>query len=304
MKNGRVEKIIVRICGGLGNQMFTYAVGERLARQYGVPLTYDLVEYFSSKYVFKKGVSTRTFQLACFRGPRRYRTWPLWRSLALWCVAAVELALGHNIFRRVLRAIGFHLFRSSNIYFPDPNEEIGHARAIYSTWLMFSTDLMPSREVLREEFALAEPLASENAALRSRMRSCESVSLHVRRTDYLCQQTPWTLPTDYYRRAIAEVNSRVEAPSWFIFSDDVDWCHRQFAFLPNVTFVDGNADRPWEDLELMKCCRHHVLANSTFSWWGAYLAYDETGVVVCPRTWPCTNKELPKTFLLDQWMRI
>ena len=299
-----VNKVITRICGGLGNQMFTYAVGERLARRYGVPLEYDLVEYFSSKYVFKKGISTRTFQLRCFKGPRRYCVWPLWRSLALWGVAAVELAIGHELVRRVLGCLGVHLFRSSNIYFPDPKDIGGDCRAVYSTWLMFSTDLMPPRKALVEEFALAEPLAPENAVLRNKMRTCESVSLHVRRTDYLTQPTPWNLSKDYYLRAIDRVNETAKEPHWFVFSDDLEWSRKEFAFLPNVTFVDGNSVRPWEDLELMKNCRHHVMANSTFSWWGSYLANDPNGLVVCPRVWPCCSDELPPTFLLPNWVRI
>lgn len=300
----RIRKVITRICGGLGNQMFTYAVGERLARKYGVPQEYDLIEYFSSKYIFRKGISTRTFQLSCFKGPRQYRKWPLWKSLAVYFFTAVELAIRHGALRRLLGFLGIHLHQSGNLYFPDADENPHGKRAIYSNWLMFSTEKMPSRAELMEEFALAEPLADRNVALRDRMRGVESVSLHVRRTDYLIQPMAWNLSMDYYRRAIDVIRDRVSNPKWFVFSDDPEWCRAQFADLPEVTFVTGNADCPWEDLELMKCCRHHVLANSTFSWWGAYLAYDETGIAICPGVWPCAGNDLPDTFILQRWIRV
>lgn len=300
-----VRKIVTRICGGLGNQMFTYAVGERLARRYGVPLAYNLIEYFSSKYVFKKGISTRTFQLRCFKGPRRYRVWPLWKALLDWGLSAVDLVVGHELRQRVLARLGIYLYRSASINFPPEIDVADGCHTMYLSSLVMSTDFMPSRDELQKEFSLAEPLDEQNAAIRERMKASESVSLHVRRTDYLTQSTPWALAPEYYRTAISLISKSVADPHWFIFSDDISWCRQIFAELSHVVFVEGNDARPWEDLELMKCCHHHILANSTFSWWGAFLSYDRNGIVVCPRKWgPDAPDKMPRTFVLDEWIQI
>jgi len=303
MRERAVDKVVTRICGGLGNQMFSYAVGERLARQYGVCQEYDLIEYFSSKYIFKKGISTRRFQLDCFAGPRQYGKWPIWKSLMLFAVAAVDLVVHHCFFERVLNIFGFHLHRSSDLFKIDADDDPHGRCKIYSTWLMLSMDKMPPREVLRKDFALSNPMKPQNVRWMEKIRDGESVSIHVRRTDYLIQATPWDLPWEYYLHAIDEVCRHVQNPHWYVFSDDSKWCREKFAFLQNVDFVDGNDACPWEDLELMKTCRHHIIANSTFSWWGAFLAEDPDGLTVYPKQWgPYVSSDLPGSFIPCGWI--
>lgn len=130
-----------------------------------------------------------------------------------------------------------------------------------------------------------------------------SVSLHIRRGDYLLalNGTP-ALGEAYYRRAINMMRQRVGNPQWFIFSDDIDWCRQKFVDLEGACFVTGNEDTPWEDIRLMSSCRNHIIANSTFSWWGAFLA-SEAGVTVCPNPWfkgmpTCADVMVPEDWLL------
>jgi hypothetical protein len=116
----------------------------------------------------------------------------------------------------------------------------------------------------------------------------------VRRGDYVslpaAARLHGALPLEHYRVAIAAVNARVREARWFVFSDDIVWCRASLGLPPEMThFVDHNqgADS-WQDLLLMAQCRHHVLANSSFSWWGAWLADCRFGtdrVVIAPRQW-------------------
>lgn len=300
-----VKKIITRICGGLGNQMFTYSVGERLARQYHVKQEFDLIEYFSSKYIFYKGLSTRQYQLNCFAGPRQYRTWPLGKSLALYFISAVDLVVKHDFLRKTLSLLGIHLYKSSNQFFPDADEDAHGKSIIYSTWLSFSTDKMPDRATLRKAFTLADPLSANSRSYLSQISASRSVSIHVRRTDYLVQPTSWALPIEYYKKAVATIRARVNDPQWIVFSDDPTWCKEQFSELEGAIFVTGNDACPWEDMELMKSCQHHILANSTFSWWSAYLSYNEKGLVYYPTNWGGgAPKNLPSTFIPKGWLGI
>jgi hypothetical protein len=134
---------------------------------------------------------------------------------------------------------------------------------------------------------LREPLAPTAAALAARLRAEESVCVHVRRGDYA--RNPQALavhglcPPEYYAAGIALVAARVSQPVYYVFSDEPDWVRAEFA--PGVPFtcIDSNADRPHVELHLMSSCRHFVIANSSFSWWGAWLSGG--GTVVAPRQW-------------------
>jgi len=113
------------------------------------------------------------------------------------------------------------------------------------------------------------------------------VSLHVRRGDYtLAAEGNIALPLDYYRRAIEFIRERFEDTTFFIFSDDIEFARRNLPAGMRQIFVEGNDDlSSHEDLRLMAACQHHVIANSSFSWWGAWLNPSPEKVVVAPRHW-------------------
>lgn len=138
-----------------------------------------------------------------------------------------------------------------------------------------------------------------------------SVFLHVRRGDYL---TPGTrayhglLGMDYYARAIDTVHSRVSNPYFFLFSDDPDWVASEFSFLQNYTVI-GKGRRAEEEMRLMMMCEHAIIANSSFSWWGAWLGdcgCDEKRTVVAPRNWFAVGPEVADAtdIVPDRWIKI
>jgi hypothetical protein len=142
------------------------------------------------------------------------------------------------------------------------------------------------------------------------MEAVESVSLHVRRGDYVsnarANAVHGTCSLAYYRQAIALVRERVIAPRFFIFSDDISWAraHLSFDDAP-ATFVDWNGpEAPQEDLRLMARCRHHVIANSSLSWWGAWLSTTPGQIVVSPRDWFSTNNDRARDVVPERWIRI
>jgi hypothetical protein len=113
-----------------------------------------------------------------------------------------------------------------------------------------------------------------------------AVSIHVRRGDYLHHNNLGGMCTiDYYKHAIEYISSHTCMPHFFIFSDDVEWVKETF-IMENVTFVDHNRGKDsWQDLYLMSKCKHNIIANSTFSWWGAYLNSNERKIVIAPKYW-------------------
>lgn len=109
----------------------------------------------------------------------------------------------------------------------------------------------------------------------------ETCSIHVRRGDYINLQDHHPLqPIDYYKTAVSLIGND---KTYFIFSDDIEWCKLNFSFLNNVVFVEGNED--YEDLYLMSFCKNNIMANSSFSWWGSWLNENNNKKVIAPKLW-------------------
>lgn len=169
--------------------------------------------------------------------------------------------------RRLWPLIYFKGFYQDERYFKDIADEVRRAFA-------FDVNLAGDRT----RRLLAQIEADPNA-----------VSLHVRRGDYL-QEATWrttgcVCQLPYYRDAVRAVGAKVRQPRYYVFSDDIDWAMTNLQ-LPDATFVTWNKGRDsWQDMLLMSRCRHHVICNSTFSWWGAWLGTAPGGITVAPARW-------------------
>jgi hypothetical protein len=133
--------------------------------------------------------------------------------------------------------------------------------------------------------------------------SCNSVSIHVRRGDYLKSSTHETLSITYYQKAIRIINNNVTYPFFFIFSDDIAWARFYFKNT-NMFFVNINQkNKSYIDMQLMSFCKHNIIANSTFSWWSAWLNENNEKIVIVPNNWFKTGKK-PDGLLLKNWIKI
>lgn len=272
--------IIVRLLGGLGNQMFQYAFGRRLADGLGVPLKLDVTAFDT------------------FYDKRRY-------ELGGLCVAA-ELATAEEIarasqgrfpglrarLRRVLAAIP-----------PEPRTVIHERDYAFDPAMLRLPDgayldgywqseryFDAVAERLRRELVPCTPLHASAAGLAQRMSQGNSVSLHIRRGDYVHEpevsSVHLTCDDAYYARCLAHIAAHVEAPQLYVFTDEPEWVreHMHFPF-PATLVADTCRASDVEELWLMHFCRHHILANSSFSWWGAWLDARPNKLVLLPRRW-------------------
>lgn len=279
-----MNQLIIRVNGGLGNQLFQYAFGYALARRLGRELRLDLTDFS----VFKG----RTYQLDHFKGPAATPRWSALRARLFFLAWAVDKRVSPRLAARLYAAQRVRVLRSDRLFDVDPllqDHRLAEARedlcvaGCYGLLPYFDERL----DELRAAFAPAAPAEGRNAALLRELEASDSsVSLHVRRSDYLwASNGSPALDFGYYRNAVDTVRRRVPNPRWTVFSDDIPWCREAFAFLGGARFVDGNEEAPWEDLRLIAACRHHVLANSTFSQWGALLGRDPAGLTVYPQKW-------------------
>jgi hypothetical protein len=143
-------------------------------------------------------------------------------------------------------------------------------------------------DVIRQDFTLKTDLGERNRAVLSRVRGGPSAFIHVRRGDYLAAHYVdlfGVCDIEYYRRGLEILRSRVGDPRIFVFSDDPTWAREQLARGTDVEIVDWNGDHPAFDIALMQACQHAVIANSSFSWWGAWLGERPGRTVIAPRVW-------------------
>lgn len=269
--------IAASLTGGLGNQMFQYAAGRSLALRLGTELVLNLWNLGRHS----PNATPRSYAL----GPFRIRA-DLRRRVISHRPLRKERS-AHGIVRdRVRNAVArFRILEEG------PS---GLCSEFFSAqdWTLLdgfwqSPAYFADHESrIREEFAFRVPPAGRTADLLGQIASTNSVSVHVRRGDYVTNEYVSTrmgaLDEPYYRRAIDTIAEQSTGIHLFVFSDDLSWCREHLNGPWPVTFASG---APADDLRLMSACRHHVIANSSFSWWGAWLDPRPDKLVVAPKEW-------------------
>ena len=272
--------VIVRLTGGLGNQLFQYAAALRVALITGSPLRLDI--------------------LSLARDSKRcYSLWPYQISATLAGDAEITFFQGrerlrtakHALYERIpARWRRWHWVRQPSLRFYPP--VLGLQGSVYldGSWQSerYFGDIT---DRLRSEFTLSAPLTGRNEALARQIESMPStVSLHVRRGDYVdhaaTQAIHEVCSPDYYAAAVLRLAGSEDKSHVFVFSDDTTWVKTNVHLPLPMTIVDHNpADQAHEDLRLMSLCRHHIIANSSFSWWGAWLGRKPGKMVFAPNRW-------------------
>lgn len=260
--------IVVRLVGGLGNQLFQYAAGRALALRLGVGLGLD-TRFYAGK---RRG----QYALDAFA----VRTDPL-DGIAL---PPSDRALG-GIIRRFEKT-PFSVFREGNATF-DPTVPALPDWTYLEGYFQSDRYFADHADTIRRDLAVLPPPTPPNADMAERIAGSCAVSVHVRRGDYVTNRKVaarlGALDPTYYRHAADYIAERLD-PVFFLFSDDPDWAEANLRF-DNPVVVVRQPDPAYEDLRLMAACRHHIIANSSFSWWGAWLNSLSDKIIVAPRMW-------------------
>lgn len=260
--------------GRLGNNLFQYAFGRALAEKHGVPLFLD-ASWFNERtwpYVSPLG------RLPAFSSGRA----ALRRPFSLGS-RILKKATGRHHWELIgkpviLEAENNHSFAPGLLDSPSDCVVLGY----FQTPLYFRG----IEEILREELSTSDlGLEAGHEELAERLRSPSSVAVHVRRTDYVGNQNLVLLDRSFYQRAMDRICKAVPNARFFVFSDDPAWCRD--AFKSEDCEVAGHADlfNPLLDLHLMSLASHHIIANSSFSWWAAWLGKKDGQQVLMPGQW-------------------
>jgi len=182
-------------------------------------------------------------------------------------------------------------YREPHFHYDPAFETLGPKTSLFG-YFQSERYFSPIAEILRKYFSPREPLGTDSADTLRWIERCPlPVSVHIRRGDYLKPGTAefhGILGEPYYREALGHIEARLgETAEFFVFSDDPAAAEQVLNFMPasRLTHVRGDPERPWEDMALMARCQHHVIANSSFSWWGAWLNCSPDKIVVAPRNW-------------------
>jgi hypothetical protein len=286
--------IIVRMKGGLGNQMFQYAAGRAAALKTGLPLVLDKRHYNRSR---EHGYGLDRFRLA---------DTPM--DAAKLPPAPREQPVAHALWRLLKRQP--QLQREAGVAF-DPAIAAISGPAWIEGYFQSERYFADHADTIRAELTLAAPPDQENARWLAGIEAePHAVSLHVRRGDYVRNAQfaarHGTCTPDYYARALAHIADKTGTePVVYAFSDDPDWV-RDNLHLPAEIRIPGHNDaaRNTEDLRLMSACRHHIVANSSFSWWGAWLNPRADKIVAAPARWFADPDYHNPDIWAEGWTRI
>lgn len=270
--------------GGLGNQLFQYATARRLALRLGVELAAD-----TSWHDRRLPHTThRPFELSRLRValrtlPPRERRW--------------ARVAGHPILGRLPLGNPWTVLRERSMAY-DPGVLRCADRTLLHGYFQSPRYFEEVRDTLLSELEPVDPPSPEDLSLLASMATSESVSVHVRRGDYVTLSAAaayhGTCSPGYYRAAFELVASKVEDPVVFVFSDDPAWARANLRFPAPTHYVDHNPpEAAPQDLRLLAGCRHAIIANSSFSWWGAWLGKQQGKLVVAPRRWFADGRPTP-----------
>ena len=284
--------IIAHIMGGLGNQMFQYAAGLRLAIRLNTTLKLD-VSWFAQQGKRDYGLSHFDFCPSFVTSVESYLF--TGDSRGGFTEALHRLRQRHRLMRGLMRRC-LRLWNPAPRVYEEPCLDydpgfLSLPNNIYLLGYWQSEKYFSSiADVVRRRFTFRESMSAQVERWAREIQGCESVGVHVRRGDYV--QDPYTkrffgvLPLEYYRRAHDMILENVQQPRFFVFSDEPDWVASHFEFPSPFAVVTGKeAHAGQDDLRLMSLCRHHVIANSSFSWWGAWLSQNDHKIVIAPKRW-------------------
>ncbi len=296
--------IIVQLLGGMGNQMFQYALGKHLSIKNNAALKLDtstLLDWAPGRHLVNRSFDLDIFniniEIATKKDISRYST---------------------QLMTRPEKVI-FHLKRKLNINPAYKEKAFNYDEAVlqlkddqYLAGLWQSYKYFEEIDTqIRSDFQVKEPISNNSAEIEQQIKQTNSVCINIRRTDYVSvKQTADVLGfigLEYYRDAIGLLKNKITDLNIFVFSDDIEWCKQNLntGTIP-ITYVDhSHAGKKFGDyFQLMQACKHFIIPNSTFAWWAAWLNTSKNKIVIAPKKWMNDTSINTKDLVPASWIRI
>jgi len=220
-----------------------------------------------------------------------------------------------SLVAKVLRKLRKKPIPLSNYYYKEPHYNFdanvydSKGASYFEGYWQSEKYFLEYREQLLQEFILKKELSNQSKAYRKKILSTASISLHIRRGDYVTNahtnSVHGTCSMIYYRTSVEEIKSQIIDAHFFIFSDDLVWAKENLNSIENITFIDLAKDVPdHEEMILMSLCKHNIIANSSFSWWGAWLNQNNKKIVIAPKQWFTDTSINTNDLIPSSWTRL
>ena len=284
--------IVLTLKDGLGNQLFQYAAAKSLAAKLKTKVKLDTSS-------FKKN-HLRTYSLNNFSIDEKFI------SGAEHFLLRAANAISKTLNKAGIKMRSYRYFEQG-LEFNPAFFDTKNNSYIEGYW-QSEKNFEDIEDIIRKQLQVKSQPDQKNAAIIAQMNASDSVSLHIRRGDYVIDATTNSIHgvcgLDYYEAAIQYIKANVVSPSFFIFSDDMEWV-KQNLQIPGslVAYMDHNGEKDYEDLRLMYSCKHNVIANSSFSWWGAWLNSNGGKIIIAPKNW-FKSTRTNSSLLPESWIKL
>jgi|SRR3989344_5899153 len=292
--------IIVRLQGGMGNQMFQYALGRSLAIKNNVQLGLDLTFLLDRTHI--PNFTFRDYQLCNF-------------NIEANVVSKKDVPFLHRkynlgIFMRYIDYIRRKLLPTSGkekvgYHFDPVILNLGQNVYLEGWWQSYKY-FVEYQNIIRKDFTLKNPPASNIQILGNEISNTNSLCIHIRRGDYVGNKHHEIIGKEYYNKGIEKIKSLTKIDKIYVFSDDIKWCEENIKFeFPTIFVGDEYAGEKDEGhMYLMSKCHYFIIANSSFSWWGAWLADYKDTIVIVPKQWFGDKSISSNDLIPPEWIRI
>lgn len=301
--------IIVRINGGLGNQLFQYATARAISLKLNRKLLLDISWYRDIHSLDDQSdpnaTAIRDFLLNNFNIQSH-----VINKIHLNWIKRLEIISKNSKFYKLLLDGPLNNFSYTKINRDSFSLEfIQKHPHVYLTGYWQNIDLFEEyKNLISNELILKYPLSANNQDYFNSINATNSVAIHFRRGDYISkpnsQKTHASCSNNYYYNSIEYIQKKKNDLHYFIFSDDMTWVKNNLTFNTNITFID-NEGPAYEHFYLMSQCKHQIIANSTFSWWAAWLNANPEKIIITPEYW-YNDKQLNETVIRipNEWIKI
>jgi hypothetical protein len=289
--------IIVKLMGGLGNQMFQYAIGREVSLRNNVPLKLDLT--FLNDKTSKENFTFRNLEINKFKIDLEYAN-------------NEEINFFHKRNTLLYNYLYDFGIKRNNLYISEKNrfhnfKNLGHSLYLDGFWqseLYFKN----IRHTIINDFEFRK-VNFENEKLIDEIKFKNTISVHIRRGDYVNNKTinnyHGTCSFEYYKKSITYFKEIFIDTKFYFFSDDINWVKNTFGVNKNYSYIDINNNiNNHYDLLLMSNCNHNIIANSSFSWWAAWLNQNIDKKIIAPNKWFQKKENEPLNIIPENWIRI
>lgn len=291
--------ITLRLMGGLGNQMFQYAVIRSL-----------MEEYKEQGQISLKGITNKTHNVFFLNHlninkdikiikKENLKSKITYLIYGFYCVFLVKKENGYEIMKKIqpfLNKLGIYCVPDGFIELNNSKRKNKNVVGYFQSVKYFDK----YKDIIKKELKVKTKLLSKNKDLLKEIQNNNSVCVHIRRGDYIGSNHQ-VCDINYYLKALKIMNQKIKNAKYYIFSDDIDWVKENIDFGKNATFVSDNPN--YEDLRLMYSCKNFIISNSSFSWWAQYLSDNDKKITIAPSRW-FQNKKQHSDIYQEDWILI